>query len=85
MPWTPWIDIEPDDTDDPAAKALYAKTRHPITGQLSDLTRITSLTPTAAELIQQLRNAIYHGSDRLTAREKEIAALITSAFNGCVH
>lgn len=85
MPWTPWVAIEPDNTSQPAAQDLYRKTRHPVTGKLSDLMRITSVTPKAAEGIKRLCDAVFDGADSLTPREKEIAALVTSSFNGCVH
>ena len=85
MPWTPWIDIEPDDTSNATAQALYKKARNPVTRKLGDLTRITSLTPQASELIKKLCDAVFGGGNGLTPREKEIAALVTSSFNGCVH
>ena len=85
MPWNPWVLIEPDDTNDPAVQDLYKKARNPITGKLSDLTRITSATPEAAAMIKQLCDVVFGGADGLTPREKEIAALVTSSFNGCVH
>ncbi len=85
MPWTPWIDIEADDTSNAEAQALYQKARNPVTQKLSDLTRITSLTPQASELIKKLCDAVYGAADGLTPRDKEIAALVTSSFNGCVH
>ena len=85
MPWTPWIDIEKDDTTQDEAKQLYETTRNPLTGKISDLTRITSLTPEIARCIDALCTAVYRNKSGLTAREKEIAALVTSAFIGCVH
>ncbi len=85
MPWKPWIQIENDDTSNEGVKTLYRKTRNPVTRELSDLTRITSSTPETSELIHQLSQAVYKNADGLTVREKEIAALVTSSFNGCVH
>jgi hypothetical protein len=69
MPWTPWIQIE---NDDGSAK-------------ISDLTRITSLTPDVSKLIDDLCRAVYRSASGLTVREKEIVALVTSSFIGCVH
>jgi hypothetical protein len=43
MTWTPWIQIEADDTSNEEAKRLYKKAQNPLTGDLSDLIRITSL------------------------------------------
>ena len=85
MPWVPWIHIEADDTLTRAAKELYQNTRNPLTRKLSDLTRLTSSTPLVAELLDKLCTAVYGGENDLTVREKEIAALITSSLNGCVH
>jgi len=85
MPWNPWIHVEADDTSSEDAKNLYEGTRNPITREISDLTRITSLTPETSQLINQLCEAVYRNATGLTAREKEIAALVTSSFNGCVH
>ncbi len=55
------------------------------TRQTSDLARITSLTPDTSRLIEKLCKSVYGSASGLTAREKEIAALVTSSFNGCVH
>jgi len=85
MPWKPWIHVEPDDTSNEDARKLHDRTRNPITHEISDLTRITSLTPETSELINQLCEAVYRNATGLTVREKEIAALVTSSFNGCVH
>ena len=52
---------------------------------LTDLARITSRTPLVAKRIHQLCRAVYASATGLTLREKEIAALVTSAFVGCVH
>ncbi len=85
MPWTPWIQIEADNTENKEAKALYERTKNPLTKEVSDLTRITSLTPEAAELIDKLCISVYKNATGLSAREKEIAALITSSLIGCIH
>ncbi len=85
MPWNPWIQIEGDKTSNQEAKDLYKKTTNPITGKLSDLTRISSLTPKVSELIHKLNAEIFNSATGLSAREKEIAALVTSSFIGCVH
>ena len=45
MPWIPWIQIEKDDSPKEEAKQLNKKTQNSVTGKISDLTRITSLTP----------------------------------------
>jgi len=85
MPWIPWIQIEKDDTQKQDVQQLYKATRHPLTGQLSDLTRLTSLTPQVSQHLHRLCSAVYQDASGLTGREKEIAALVTSAFIGCVH
>lgn len=85
MPWTPWIKIESEDTSNVEAQNLYARTRNPATQKLSDLTRLTSLTPQTSELIDKLCASVYQNATSLSAREKEIAALIVSSLNGCVH
>ncbi len=85
MSWIPWIQIENDDTTNEEVKQLYAKARHAVTGQMSDLTRLTSLTPAVSDCLEKLRAAVYKNASGLTVREKEIAALVTSAFVGCVH
>lgn len=85
MPWNPWIEIEPEDTQNEEAIELYRRTRNKITNKNSDLTKITSLTPEISELINKLSSAVYKNAKGLTHREKEIAALITSSLNGCVH
>ncbi|MCP4574057.1 MAG: carboxymuconolactone decarboxylase family protein [bacterium] len=84
MPWNPWIQIEPDDTTNEAAKQLFKKTRNAMTGDISDLTRLTSLTPRVAERIDDLCTAVYRDAG-FTPREKEILALVTSSLIGCVH
>ena len=70
MPWVPWIRINEDDTAEEG---------------ISDLTRITSLTPEVSNRIDSLCAAVYRNASGLTAREKQIAALVTSSFIGCVH
>jgi len=66
-------------------KKLYKKTRNPVTGKISDLTRLTSLTPEISSHIDSLCSAVYQNATGLSAKEKEIAALVTSSFIGCVH
>ncbi len=85
MTWTPWIEIEPDDTTDEAVSQLYNRTRDRATGHPPDAVRLTSLTPPVAELLYDLQRAVYHGAKGLTLREKEIAALLVAVYNGCVH
>jgi len=85
MPWKPWIKIEADNTQNDEAKKLYENTRNPLTREISDLTRITSLTPEVSELIDKLCIAVFKNAAGLSVREKEIAALVTSSLNGCVH
>ena len=85
MPWSPWIHTEDDDTIKEEVKKLYEKNKKPVTIKISDLTRITSLTPEPSELIDKLCAAVYKNATGLSASEKEIAALITSSLNGCVH
>ena len=85
MPWVPWIQIEKDDSPNEKVKKLYKKTRNSITGKISDLIRLTSLTPEVSDYIESLCSAVYKNATGLTVREKEIAALVTSSFIGCVH
>ncbi len=85
MPWIPWIKTEKDDTANDEVKRLYKKTRNSVTGKISDLTRLTSMTPEVSNHIDSLCSAVYRNATGLTAREKEIAALVTSSFVGCVH
>ncbi len=85
MSWIPWIQIEKDDTANDEVKRLYKKTRNSVTGKISDLTRLTSMTPEVSNHINSLCSAVYRNATGLTAREKEIAALVTSSFVGCVH
>jgi len=83
--WTPWIQIEKDDTSKEEVKQLYKKTRNSLTGKISDLTRLTSLTPEVSNHLDSLCSAVYRNASGLTVREKEIVALVTSSFVGCVH
>ena len=85
MPWIPWIKIEIDDSSKEEVKQLYDKTRNSLTGKLSDLTRLTSLTPEVARNIDSLCSTVYKSASGLSMREKEILALVTSSFVGCVH
>ena len=73
-----WVQAE-------VVKQLYRKTRNPLTGKISDLIRLTSLTPEVSEHLDSLRSAVYRNASELTVREKEIVALVTSSFVGCVH
>jgi len=85
MPWVPWIQIEKDDSSKEDVKQLYKKTRNSFTGKISDLTRLTSLTPEVSNHLDSLCSAVYKNAVGLTVREKEITALVTSSFIGCVH
>ena len=85
MSWVPWIQIEKDDTSKEEVKQLYKKTENSLTGKISDLTRITSLTPEVSNCLDSLCSAVYRNASGLTVREKEIVALVTSSFVGCVH
>ena len=85
MPWVPWIQIEKDNTAIEEVKKLYKKTQNPLTGKISDLTRLTSLTPEVADSLASLSSAVFRNASGLTVREKEIIALVTSSFVGCVH
>jgi len=85
MPWIPWIQIEKDDSSKEEVSLLYKKTRNSLTGRISDLTRLTSLTPEFSTHLDSLCSAVYKNASGLTVREKEIVALVTSSFVGCVH
>ncbi len=85
MPWVHWIEIEKEDSSKEDVKQLYKKTRNSFTGKISDLTRLTSLTPEVSNHLDSLCSAVYKSDTGLTVREKEIAALVTSSFIGCVH
>jgi len=85
MAWVPWIETESESSSSEELKNLYNKTRNPLSGKISDLTRITSLTPEVSENLCALGSAVYRNATGFTAREKEIIALVTSSFIGCVH
>jgi len=85
MPWIPWIHIEKDDSSKEEVSLLYKKTRNSLTGKISDLTQLTSLTPEFSTHLDSLCSAVYKNASGLTVREKEIVALVTSSFVGCVH
>ena len=85
MVWVPWIETENERSSNEKIKNLYNKTRNPLSGKISDLTRITSLTPEVSEDLTTLGAAVYRNATGFTAREKEIVALVTSSFIGCVH
>ena len=85
MPWNPWIEIQDENSEEEVVKRLYENTTNPVTKKISDLTRITSMTPEVAELIDRLCISVYKNATGLSTKEKEIAALITSSLNGCVH
>ena len=85
MVWVPWIATENENSSREEIKNLYHKTRNPMSGKISDLTRITSLTPEVTENIYTLGSAVYRNATGFTASEKEIIALVTSSFIGCVH
>ena len=78
MAWVPWIETEQDDSSNEDVQNLYKKTRNSVTGRISDLTRLTSLTPAVSTHIENLRSAAYGDASGLTVREKEIAALAQS-------
>lgn len=85
MAWTTWIETEPDDSVDKEVQHVYQRTRDRATGRTPNTVRLNSLTPQVAGLLHDLQKAIYHGARGLTLREKEIAALLVSTYNGCVH
>lgn len=85
MSWNPWIKIEPDDSSNEEARQLYQATKNKMTGHISDLTRITSLTPTVSKHIDDLCKAVYKNATGFSEKEKEIIALVTSTLVGCVH
>jgi hypothetical protein len=85
MPWIPWIMTEPYETDNEEVRQLYAKTKSALTSRPADTVRLASLTPDVAGLLFDLQRAIYKGANGLSAREKEISALLVSAYNGCLH
>lgn len=85
MVWIPWIKVEEDETSVEEAKQLFKKTKNQMTGKLSDITRLTSLTPEISDHLNMLCSVVYGTATGLTEREKEIAALVTSSFVGCIH
>ena len=85
MPWNPWIEIVPDETSDEEVLALYQRTREPSIGRTPDVVRLNSLIPPVAECVDRLQHAVHDGLKGLTVREREIAALLVSTYNGCVH
>ena len=85
MPWVPWIQIEKENSSKEEVIQLYKKTRNSFTGKISDLTRLTSLTPEVSTHLDKLCSAVYKDASGLTVREKEIAALVTSYIVGCDH
>jgi hypothetical protein len=85
MTWTTWIETEPEGNVNETIQQLYGRTRDMMSGRPPDTVRLTSLTPTVSGLLYDLQRAIYQESKGLTLREKEIAALLVSVYNGCVH
>ena len=85
MSWNPWIKIEDENSEKEVVKKLYKNTTNLVTKHISDLTRITSMTPEVSGLIDKLCVSVYKNPSGLTLKEKEIAALVTSVLNGCVH
>ncbi len=84
MAWKPWIAIHEDNSPVDEARNLYRATRR-LDGTVSDLIRITSRKPGIAQRLFELGRSIYESAGGLTLKEKEIAALVTSSFVGCVH
>lgn len=85
MTWTTWIETEPEDRASEPVKTLYRRTREMTTGRPPDAVRLASLTPEVSGLLYDLQHAIHEGAKGLTLREREIAALLVSVYNGCVH
>lgn len=85
MNWVPWIKIEPENSSDERVQRLYKKARKPLTGKLSDLTQLTSITPDVADSLHSFGVAVYRDASGLSLREKEVAALVASSLVGCVH
>ena len=75
MTWIPWIRIEPEDSSNEEVQKLYKKARKPLTGKLSDLTQLTSLSPEMSSQLHGLGVAVYRDAGSLSLREKEVAAL----------
>jgi alkylhydroperoxidase family enzyme len=85
MPWVTWIETVDETTRNEEVQKLHQATRHPLTKTIPDTVRLTSLTPEVSGLLHELKGAIDRSSTGLTVREKEVAALVTAAYNGCVH
>ena len=85
MSWVTWITIEDESTSNEEVQQLYQRTRNPVTQKMSDTVRLTSLTPEVAGLLHDLNQAVHRHATGLSAREQEIVALVTAAYNGCVH
>lgn len=85
MGWNPWIRIEPENSSEEKIQRLYKKARKPLTNKVSDLTKLTSLSPEMSDHLHSLRVAVYRDAGNLSLREKEVAALVTSTLVGCVH
>ena len=85
MTWVPWIEVGDENSSDEKVRQLFNKTRNRITQTVSDTVRLTSLTPEVSELIHRLSAAIQQHATGLSVREKEVAALVVSVYNGCVH
>ena len=63
------------------AEGLHHRNRQ----RTSDLVRLTSLTPQVSHHPECLKDSIYGEKTNITKREKEIAALATSAMIDCAH
>jgi len=85
MPWVTWIATDDENSSNPEVRGLYESARNPRTGAVPDLVRLTSRTPEVARLLHRLSTAVYKNAKGLTPREKEIIALISSSYIGCVH
>ena len=85
MSWITWIKVEEESSSNTEVQKLYQQTRNPVSKQPSDTVKLNSLTPEVSRLLHELGHTIYKSATGLTVREKEISALITSAYNGCVH
>ncbi len=82
MPWTTWIEIEPEESANEMVQQLYNSTRDRMSGRVPDTVLLNSLTPEVAGLIYALNRAIHRNAKWLSLREQEIAALIVSSYNG---
>ena len=85
MAWEPWIKIVDDSAGDQAVQDVCRRARDPQTGLVSDLVRLNAASPAVAGLLLDLNREIHRAASGLTRREQEVAALVVSAFNGCVH